>query len=59
MQLSHQSARESRAGRDLLQTLKDVIASVNRATGERPEDHPSPGSWPRSGSRAQGRPADL
>jgi hypothetical protein len=44
MQLSHQSARESRAGRDLLQTLKDVIASVNRATGERPEDHPSPGS---------------
>jgi hypothetical protein len=35
---------DERAGRGLLQTLKDVIASVNRATGERPEDHSSPGS---------------
>jgi DNA-binding MarR family transcriptional regulator len=35
---------DERASGDLLQTLKDVIASVNRATGERPEDHPSPGS---------------
>jgi DNA-binding MarR family transcriptional regulator len=35
---------DERASRDLLQTLKDVIASVNRATGERPEDHSSPGS---------------
>jgi DNA-binding MarR family transcriptional regulator len=35
---------DEQASRSLLQTLKDVIASVNRAAGERPEDHPSTGS---------------
>jgi DNA-binding MarR family transcriptional regulator len=43
-QLTRALGLDERSSRSLLERLKDVMASVKRETGERPEDHPSPGS---------------